>query len=116
MAKSWHKKAKHGFSEFTYGDGRDEALVDRDAENGDVLRVYTYHDASFLVPAGKKGTMKIAPEEAKLDVEKALRWRPGKNPLFVEASNPSVAYEYLVDNGFESGGGDNEDPWEGKVR
>ncbi len=99
------------YQEYTYVAGSDEVMVDRDAQTGNVLRVYAYHDASFLVP-GKPGTLKIDPCLDLIPKVKRLRWRVGRNKMFVEASDPKAAYTFLVRHLFQSGTGENQDPWE----
>lgn len=90
-----------GFHEVTYTDGVDEVMVH---ERGDlILAVYAYRDASFL-DGGDRFPAYLDLKPA----EKRLRWKPGKNPLFLYASNPQVAWEYLQDAGFMVTG-ENED-------
>lgn len=100
-----------GFTEYTYVDGHDEVMVHR--EGAKVTRVYTYRDAKFLVPAGHE-KFKINPDYDDLTpAMKRLRWAAKSNSSFVHASQPKVAYEYLIDSGFTSGGPPDEaDPYE----
>ena len=105
-----HKKSG-GFNEYTYVDARrNEVMVHRAVDSGTVLKVYAYADASFLVPAAGDSFKIDEQNYSTTPAERKLRWRRKQNQLFVHASNPKVAYDWLVTSGrFQSGG---EDPFE----
>lgn len=96
-------KYANGFREVTYTDGHDEVMVHFDRKNESVIDVYTYRDARFLVGD------RIDPVLDLTSQEKRLRWTAGKNPMFLHASNPNVAFKYLNDCGFMVTGEDETD-------
>lgn len=103
----------HHVAEYTYIHPRtqEEAMVRRETRrHGLVVDVYLYRDSKFLVPVGRRGLYKIDPE---LGYRYPwIKFKVGKNPLFVHATHPGAALGFLIDQGFTSGG---QDPREAEL-
>jgi len=102
-------------SEHTYVEPRTgtEVFVRR---KGDLIQdVYTYRDAHFLRPIGRKGVYGIDPEFDNGRVARFLRWKTGRNDLFVHATHTGAAYDLLIqDHGFILIGEDDNNRVRGK--
>jgi hypothetical protein len=104
--------ARGGYEEYLYLDSRgmEDATVVREANSGKVLRVYAESRSSFLTPI-RRGLFGMAPDLATTPKQRSLRWKKDRNPLYVNASDPVVAYGFLTLNGWTPIRGDGWDPW-----
>jgi len=103
-----------GTEEYTYTDprGHGEVMVVRDGDL--IVDMYTYKDAHFLTPIGRKGVYGIDEDFDDGRVARFLRWKATANSLFLHVNHRGAAYDLLVrDHGFTSGSREpNRDPSE----